>query len=199
MAEAPSADPAAAARGEEAVPLPGWAAAVASGAVSALPETAAEPPPVTPPYAVRTGMAWRGAALALGVVVLLLGAFVIYREWFWPRDGQWVGVLQGEPLPAIAVRIDPDSGVMLVRSFAPAPADGEVNRLWVTVPGRGTHLVGTFSSGFAVRAPELGALGRGRLGAVELVVTRGPASAPPEPPQDGPDGNIVYRGRLAPE
>lgn len=196
--EPPSADPAAQ-RGEEAAPLPRWAEAVASGAVSALPETAAEPPAAIPPRAVRAGLAWRGAALALGVIALGLGAFVIYREWFWPRDGQWVGVLQGEAMPAIAVRIDPDSGVVVVRSFAPAPAEGEVNRLWVAVPGRGAHLIGAFSSGFSVRVPELAALGRGRLGAAELIVTRGPAAGPPQVPQAGEEGNVVYRGRLAPE
>jgi len=133
------------------------------------------------------------------VVALGLGAFVVYREWFWPRDGQWVGVLQSEALPAIAVRIDPDSGVVVVRSFAPAPAAGDVNRLWLVLPGRGAHLIGAFSSGFSMRAPELAGLGRGRLGAAELIVTRGPASGPVALPQAEEEGNVVYRGRLVPE
>ena len=204
-AEPPSADPAAGAKGEEAPPLPGWAAVVASGVVSALPDPAAtgdEPAPGHAAYRTARGrsLPWRTVALTLAVLLVAVAAFAAYREWFWPRDGQWVGVLQSEPLPSIAVRLDPDSGVIFVRSFAPAPPEGEINRLWLLVPGRSAVLLGEFSAGLSDRAPALAGLGRSRLGAAEVVVTQesklgsGAASADGQPP-----GRVVYRGRLAPE
>ncbi|MDI4659095.1 hypothetical protein, partial [Xanthobacter autotrophicus] len=204
-AEPPSADPAAGAKGEEAPPLPGWAAVVASGVVSALPDPAAagdEPAPAAAVFVPqrRHALAWRTAALTLMALLIGVAAFAAYREWFWPRDGQWVGVLQSEPLPSIAVRLDPDSGVVFVRSFAPAPPDGDINRLWLVVPGRPALLLGAFTAGMSDRAPGLAGLGRSRLGRAELVVTQGPKLGSGEASADGqPPGKVVYRGRLAPE
>ncbi|MFS8040014.1 hypothetical protein ACI7CM_02225 [Xanthobacter sp. AM33] len=204
--EAPSADPAAGAKGEEAPPLPGWAAVVASGVVSALPDPDAGIVEAAPGVSVhlprRRGFPWRAATLALLALLVGLGAFSAYREWFWPRDGQWVGVLQGEPLPAIAIRLDPDSGVVFVRSFAPAPPEGEINRLWLMMPGRPALLLGEFTAGMAGRAPALAGVGRNRLGSAEVVVTQEeqkPAAAPGPAAAAQPSGKVLYRGRLAPE
>ena len=126
-------------------------------------------------------------------------AFAAYREWFWPRDGQWVGVLQSEPLPAIAIRLDPDSGVIFVRSFAPAPPEGEIYRLWLLVPGRPALLLGAFTAGVSGRAPALAGLGRSRLGSAEVVVTQEPKLGAAAAAEGDPPGKVVYRGRLAPE
>ncbi|ABS68720.1 hypothetical protein Xaut_3491 [Xanthobacter versatilis] len=204
-AEPPSADPAAGAKGEEAPPLPGWAAVVASGVVSALPDPATAGDEPSPANVLRGPMRrsrfpWRTATLTLAALLLAVAAFAAYREWFWPRDGQWVGVLQSEPLPSIAVRLDPDSGVIFVRSFAPAPPEGEIHRLWLLVPGRPALLLGAFTAGLSDRAPALTGLGRNRLGAAEVVVTQEPKLGSGAASADGqPTGKVVYRGRLAPE
>ncbi|MCG5237416.1 hypothetical protein [Xanthobacter oligotrophicus] len=204
-AEPPSADPAAGAKGEEAPPLPGWAAVVASGVVSALPEPAAAGDEAAPADGLRRPMRrssfpWRAATLTLTALLIAVAAFAAYREWFWPRDGQWVGVLQSEPLPSIAVRLDPDSGVIFVRSFAPVPPEGEINRLWLLVPGRPALLLGAFTAGLSGRTPALAGLGRNRLGAAEVVVTQEPKLGSGAASADGqPPGKVVYRGRLAPE
>jgi len=203
-AEPPSADPAAGAKGEEAPPLPGWAAVVASGVVSALPDPAAGgDDPVGADVGLlkrRRGVfPWRAATLTLLALLASVAAFAAYREWFWPRDGQWVGVLQSEPLPAIAIRLDPDSGVIFVRSFAPAPPEGEIHRLWLLVPGRPALLLGAFTAGVSGRAPALAGLGRSRLGSAEVVVTQEPKLGAAAAAEGGPPGKVVYRGRLAPE
>lgn len=189
--EAPSADPAAGNKGEEA-PLPGWATEVASGEVSALPDEPNAPTRVV----VRHGP-WRGIALLLALLCLGLGGIAAYREWVWPGEGYWVAVMQPEPLPAVSVRIDPDSGAVHVRSFAPAPPEGEIFRLWLVSPTSGARLIGTFSSGLSERLPELARLGRKGLAGTQVVVTREPAAAPD--PSKGPGDAVVYRGRLVPE
>ncbi|UDQ88051.1 hypothetical protein LJE71_17445 [Xanthobacter autotrophicus] len=189
--EPPSADPAAGEKAEEA-PLPGWAAEVASGEVSALPD---EPNPPTR-VVVRHGP-WRGISLILALLCLGLGGVAAYREWVWPGEGYWVAVMQAEPLPAVSVRIDPDSGAVHVRSFAPAPPEGETYRLWLVSPSASARLIGAFSSGLSERLPELARLGRKGLAGTELVVTREPADRPDT--SKGPDSTVVYRGRLVPE
>ncbi|GLI23344.1 anti-sigma-K factor RskA [Xanthobacter flavus] len=189
--EPPSADPAAGEKAEEA-PLPGWAAEVASGEVSALPD---EPNPPTR-VVVRHGP-WRGISLLLALLCLGLGGVAAYREWVWPGEGYWVAVMQAEPLPAVSVRIDPDSGAVHVRSFAPAPPEGETYRLWLVSPSASARLIGAFSSGLSERMPELARLGRKGLAGTELVVTREPADRPDT--LKGPESTVVYRGRLVPE
>ncbi|MFG1214875.1 hypothetical protein V5F72_20490 [Xanthobacter flavus] len=189
--EPPSADPAAGEKAEEA-PLPGWAAEVASGEVSALPD---EPNPPTR-VVVRHGP-WRGISLLLALLCLGLGGVAAYREWIWPGEGYWVAVMQGEPLPAVSVRIDPDSGAVHVRSFAPAPPEGETYRLWLVSPSASARLIGAFSSGLSERLPELARLGRKGLAGTELVVTREPADR--SDTSKGPESTVVYRGRLVPE
>ncbi|MFG1183519.1 hypothetical protein [Xanthobacter aminoxidans] len=189
--EAPSADPAAGEKAEEA-PLPGWATEVASGEVSALPDEPSAPTRVV----VRHGP-WRGISLLLALLCLGLGGVAAYREWVWPGEGYWVAVMQAEPLPAVSVRIDPDSGAVHVRSFAPAPPDGETYRLWLVSPTSGAWLIGAFSSGLSERVPELARLGRKGLSGTELVVTREPADRPDT--TKGPEATVVYRGRLVPE
>ncbi|MEP9353830.1 hypothetical protein ABLE93_09550 [Xanthobacter sp. KR7-65] len=197
VVEHPSADPAV---GEEATPLPGWAAEVASGEVSALPEDSEAglvPVPLSAPPAPRA-VPWRSVALGLAGLVIALGGVLAYREWFWPGGGQWIGVMQPEALPAVVVRLDPDSGVVFVRAFAPPPAEGEVFRLWIVTPAAGTHLVGSFSAGLSARLPEVAAIGRRGLTSAELVVTREPAERA-DPKTAGPGGSVLYRGRLVPE
>ena len=189
--EPPSADPAAGDKGEEA-PLPGWATEVASGEVSALPDEPNAPTRIV----VRPGP-WRGIALLLALLCLGLGGIAAYREWVWPGEGYWVAVMQPEPLPAVSVRIDPDSGAVHVRSFAPAPPEGEIFRLWLVSPTTGARLIGTFSSGLSERLPELGRLGRKGLAGTQVVVTREPAAAPD--PSKGPGDAVIYSGRLVPE
>ena len=189
--EPPSADPAAGEKAEEA-PLPGWAAEVASGEVSALPDEPNPPPRVV----VRHGP-WRGISLLLALLCLGLGGVAAYREWIWPGEGYWVAVMQGEPLPAVSVRIDPDSGAVHVRSFAPAPPEGETYRLWLVSASASARLIGAFSSGLSERLPELARLGRKGLAGTELVVTREPADRPDT--SKGPESTVVYRGRLVPE
>ena len=189
--EAPSADPAAGEKAEEA-PLPEWAAEVASGEVSALPDESSAPTRVV----VRHGP-WRGISLLLALLCLGLGGVAAYREWIWPGEGYWVAVMQAEPLPAVSVRIDPDSGAVHVRSFAPAPPDGETYRLWLVAPASGARLIGAFSAGLSERVPELARLGRKGLAGTELVVTREPADRPDT--TKGPEATVVYRGRLVPE
>lgn len=189
--EPPSADPAAGEKAEEA-PLPGWAAEVASGEVSALPD---EPNPPTR-IVVRHGP-WRGISLLLALLCLGLGGVAAYREWVWPGEGYWVAVMQAEPLPAVSVRIDPDSGALHLRSFAPAPPDGETYRLWLVSPASGARFIGAFSAGLSERLPDLARLGRKGLAGTELVVTREPVERPDT--SAGPGTTVVYRGRLVPE
>lgn len=189
--EAPSADPAAGDKGEEA-PLPGWAAAVASGEVSALPDEPAAPVRVI----VRPGP-WRGISLLLALLCLGLGSALAYREWIWPGAGYWVAVMQAESLPAVSVRIDPDSGAVHVRSFAPAPPEGETYRLWLLSATGAPRLIGAFSAGLSERLPELARLGRRGLAGTELVVTREPVVRADA--AKGPGEAVVYRGRLVPE
>lgn len=184
----PSADPAA---GGEAAPLPGWATEVASGEVSSLPEGAE----VVVGRPARRGLPWRGIALGLAATCLVLGARAAWLEWYWPGGGHWVGIAQPEPLPVVVVRIDPDSGAVFVRSFAPAPPEGDIYRLWLVSPGSGARLLGAFSAGLAVRVPDLDRRG---LSASELLVTREPAGRAATP-ADGPAESVLYRGRLAPE
>ncbi len=190
-AEPPSADPAAGEKAEEA-PLPGWAAEVASGEVSALPD---EPNPPTR-IVVRHGH-WRGISLLLALLCLGLGGVAAYREWVWPGEGYWVAVMQAEPLPAVSVRIDPDSGALHLRSFAPAPPDGETYRLWLVSPTSGTRFIGAFSAGLSERLPDLARLGRKGLAGTELLVTREPVERPDT--SAGPGTAVIYRGRLVPE
>ena len=116
-------------------------------------------------------------------------------EWYWPGGGHWVGIAQPEPLPVVVVRIDPDSGAVFVRSFAPAPPEGDIYRLWLVSPGSGARLLGAFSAGLAVRVPDLDRRG---LSASELLVTREPAGRLATS-ADGPTESVLYRGRLAPE
>lgn len=189
--EAPSADPAAGDKGEEA-PLPGWAAEVASGEVSALPDE-----PNAPVRVVLRHGPWRGISLLLALLCLGLGGVAAYREWVWPGEGYWVAVMQPEPLPAVSVRIDPDSGAVHVRSFAPAPPDGETYRLWLVSATSSARLIGAFSAGLSERVPELGLLGRKGLAGAQLVVTREPLNWPDI--SKGPGEVVVYRGRLVPE
>ncbi len=191
VSEPPSADPAAGEKAEEA-PLPGWAAEVASGEVSALPD---EPNPPTR-IVVRHGP-WRGISLLLALLCLGLGGVAAYREWVWPGEGYWVAVMQAEPLPAVSVRIDPDSGALHLRSFAPAPPDGEIYRLWLVSPASGARFIGAFSAGLSERLPDLARLGRKGLAGTELVVTREPVERADT--SAGPGTAVVYRGRLVPE
>lgn len=211
---APAGEAAAVPAAETPPALPRWAEAVASGAVSALPPEAAPPWPAetsTPPWPAEAPAArpdvprasariarWRAATALLLVVSLGLAAFVAYREWVWPRAAQWVAVLQPDALPAIAVRADPASGALFVRTFAPAPPDGETYRLWLVTRGEGAQLLGAFSAGLAVRAPALTTLRPAVLLGAELVVTLEPV-ARALPPGAGPGEQVVYRGRLAPE
>lgn len=197
--EGPLADPTGT-EGEEHAPLPGWVAAVASGAVSALPEPSGPLPQMESPAATgaaRGGLPWPGIALALLASTLGLATFAAYREWIWPRGGGWVAVLQREPLPSVAVRLDPDTGVVFARALAPAPPEGEVYRLWLVPSGGPARLMGAFSAGLAARAPDLAGLGRGALGSAELVITLEARERPVA--AGGPQGEVVYRGRLVPE
>ncbi|MFG1346902.1 hypothetical protein V5F59_18585 [Xanthobacter autotrophicus DSM 431] len=205
----------------EAQPLPSWAEAVASGAVSAIPEldkdlaaakaaaadlAEAELAAARPGVAVAPGLAalrrtafWRAAALVLAGAGLGLGGFLAYREWIAPPAGEWVAVLQAEPQPAITVRIDPARGMLHVRAFTPLVTAGEVYRLWLVPRGQQAMLLGSFAARFAGRAPALARLGVGGLGTSEVLVTR-EKDTRPDPAAAGPDAaDVVYRGRLYPE
>lgn len=191
----PSADPAAGAPGGDPGPLPGWAAEVASGEVSALPEDAVDD---TGEIVLRHAGAsrqvpWRSIAWGLAILCVGLGAFLGYRAWVWPGSGSYVGVLQSEPLPAVIVRLDPGTGAVFVRAFAPAPASGEAYCLWVVSPTLGSRLVGRFTAGLATRVPDLAGAGRKGIGTTELLVTLEPAC---EAAPVAPDGKVLYRGRF---
>jgi len=203
--------------GAEAQPLPSWAEAVASGSVSALPEPEdggpaaafltgqsdlageAQSRPLDPAATARQVLRWQVAAALLLVLCLGLGAGVAYRTWFWPDDGQWVGVLRAtQTQPAIALRIDPVSGAFHVRAFAPEPPPGQTYRLWLVTETRGTLLLGAFTTMLSERAPALARMGAGGLRASEVLVTREPA-ARALLPGSGPGEDVVYRGRLMPD
>jgi anti-sigma-K factor RskA len=96
----------------------------------------------------------------------------------------------------MAVRVDPESGVVFVRAFAPPPPEGMAYQLWLRPKGERAVRLGDFSSGLAVRAPALGAVDRSALRTATVAVTLGPANGAGT---GAAPGTVVFEGRLVPE
>lgn len=171
-------------------------AGAAVGEVAAF----AAPTPSAPPERARRPVSeaglWRAAAAILAIFAIGLGGLTAYRQWIWPRNGDYVAVLQPQSTPAVAVRVDPESGVLFVRAFAPPPPEGMAYQLWLRPKGERAVPLGHFSSGLAVRAPELGAADRSMLRAATVAVTLEPERGAGA--GDAP-GTVVFEGRLVPE
>ncbi|MFG1357666.1 anti-sigma factor domain-containing protein [Xanthobacter pseudotagetidis] len=171
----------------------------AGAAVSEVAAFAAPTPSAPPDRARRsvseTGL-WRAVAAIFAIFAIGLGGLTAYRQWIWPRNGDYVAVLQPQSTPAVVVRVDPESGVLFVRAFAPPPPEGMAYQLWLRPKGERAVPLGHFSSGLAVRAPELGAADRSMLRAATVAVTLEPARGAGA--GDAP-GMVVFEGRLVPE
>jgi anti-sigma-K factor RskA len=139
---------------------------------------------------------WRAVAAFLAIIAVGLGGLTAYRQWVWPRVGDYVAVLQAQAAPAVTVRVDPESGVVFVRAFAPPPPEGMAYHLWLRPKDEQAVRLGSFSAGLAVRTPALGAVDRGALGRATLAVTLGPAQGTAAGDAPGP---VLFEGRLAPE
>ncbi len=157
-----------------------------------------EMPEVTRPAGsgVDLVLIWRAVAGVLVVLVMSLAGLVAYREWIWPRDGQYVAVLQKEPMPTVALRIDPASGVIFVRALGPEPPDGQVYHLWLLAEGRAAVRLGRFTSAMVARSAALSGLDPSVLRRAKVRVTLEPAD---EKEADAPQGEVMFAGQLMPE
>jgi len=140
---------------------------------------------------------WRRAGVVLSALVVALGAYGLHRT-LWPVTGdRYVSVLQREPSPALAIRLDPQDGVVRVQVLAPDLPAGGRYALWLVTEKSGTQLISRFSGSTVAHSAALKRVGKAGLANATLTVTVEPAEAAVVPL--APGANVVYRGRLAPE
>ena len=152
------------------------------------------PPGVRLARAVRERVGPRAVAACLAVALAGLAIAFAYRELTAPRSGPWMSLLQAEPAPAVAVRLDPSTGFLKVRILAPPPPAGTRHALWLVTPNGGSHLLVRFVGQVDMTSAVLRRMDRAALAASTLEVTLEAAEATAGGVASAPE--VVYRGRL---
>lgn len=144
----------------------------------------------------RSRRIWRAAALAAGSLAAALAIVIgLGRNAPAPPSQQLLAVVNrsGE-LPALIVRVDPQAGIVQVRSLAAETPPDRSLELWSIVGGGAPRSLGLV--GAAGRNASIPESDRPRLEGATIAVSVEPAGGSRT---GGPTGPVVYSGKLVPD